>query len=123
MVSERHVKEKPVNVGITNSLGDSELEIMNIMWRRGESPVRQVYDEIRESRNITLPAIMLSMQRLTKRGVLQKVRGDRASIYRPLVTREALGYRLVEEVVDKILQGRVQTLEGKYRITVEKVSV
>jgi len=98
-------EERPANIGITNSLGDSELRILHIMWRRGESTVRQVYDEIRESRNVTLPAVMLSMERLTKRGVIQKLAGDRAAIYRPLVTREGVGYSLLGEIVDKVLQG------------------
>jgi len=98
-------EEKTANIGITNSLGDSELEILHIMWRRGESTVRQVYDEIRERRNVTLPAVMLSMERLTRRGVIQKVAGDRAAVYRPLVTRETVGYSLLSGVVDKVLQG------------------
>ena len=98
-------EEETANIGITNSLGNSELEILHIMWRRGEVTVRQVYEEVRGSRNVTLPAVMLSMERLTRRGVLQKMAGDRAAVYRPLVTRETVGYSLLGEVVDKILQG------------------
>ena len=79
-------KEKAANVGITQSLGDSELEILHILWNRGEGTVRQVYDEIRRKRNITLPAVMLSMDRLAKRGVLQKLAGDRAAIYKPYIS-------------------------------------
>ena len=100
-------EERTVNIGITKSLGDSELEILHILWRCGEGTVRQVYEEVRESRNITLPAVMLSMERLTKRGVIQKLAGDRAAVYRPLVTRETVGYGLLSEVVDKVLQGSV----------------
>lgn len=98
-------EERTANIGITKSLGDSEIEILHILWRRGEGTVRQVYDEIRESRNVTLPAVMLSMERLTKRGVIQKLAGDRAAVYRPLVTREGVGYSLLDEVVDKVLLG------------------
>jgi len=97
-------EEKIPDIGITNSLGDSELEILHIMWRRGESTVRQVYDEIRERRNITLPAVMLSMERLTRRGVIQKQAGDRAAVYSPIVTKEKVGYGLLGEVVDRVLQ-------------------
>lgn len=96
--------EETPNIGITNSLGDSELEILHIMWRRGEATVRQVYEEVRESRNVTLPAVMLSMQRLTRRGLVQKLAGDRAAVYKPRVTRERIGYGLLEEVVDKVLR-------------------
>ena len=98
-------EEKTGNIGITNALGQCELQILDILWQRGEAPVRQVYEEVRKSRNITLPAVMLSMERLTKRGVLQKLQGARAAVYRPLVTREAIGYSLLSDVIDKVLQG------------------
>ncbi len=103
-------EEENANIGINNSLGDSELEILHIMWRRGESTVRQVYDEIRERRNVTLPAVMLSMERLTRRGVIQKLAGNRAAVYRPLVTREGVGYSLLGEVVDKVLRGSARSV-------------
>lgn len=93
------------DVGITNALGHSELEILDILWRQGEATVRQAYEEIRKSRNVSLPAVMLSMERLTKRGVIQKSKGDRAAVYRPIVTREALGFSFLSDVIDKVLQG------------------
>lgn len=96
---------KTANVGITNTLGHSELEILDILWRLREATVRQVYEEIRKGRSITLPAVMLSMERLTKRGVIQKSRGNRAAVYTPLVTREIIGYGFLSDVIDKVLQG------------------
>lgn len=98
-------KEKTANIGISNTLGQSELEILHILWCRGEATVRQVYEEIRGSRNVTLPAVMLSMERLTRRGVIQKSKGDRAAIYRPLLDREVIGHSIISDVIDKVLQG------------------
>ncbi len=98
-------EEKSAEIGITNTLGESELEILSILWRLGEATVRQVYDEIRENRNVTLPAIMLSMERLTKRRILQKSVGTRAAVYKPVVTRETIGYNFLSDVIDRVLQG------------------
>lgn len=98
-------EEQAANIGITNALGHSEIEILDILWRCGEATVREVYEEIRKSRNVTLPAVMLSMERLTKRGVIQKSMGNRAAVYKPKVTREAIGYGLVSDVISKVLEG------------------
>ncbi len=98
-------EEKAADIGITNTLGHSELEILGILWRRGEATVRQVYEEIRGSRNLTLPAVMLSMERLTRRGVVRKSTGSRAAVYSPLMNREAIGYSLLSDVIDKVLEG------------------
>jgi len=99
------LENKVADVGITNALGHAELEILNILWQMGDATVRQTYDEVRKNRDITLPAVMLSMERLTKRGVLRKSQGSRAAVYSPLLTRENIGYSLLSDVIDRVLQG------------------
>jgi len=96
---------KVADVGITNAFGHAELEILNILWQMGDATVRQTYDEVRKNRDITLPAVMLSMERLTKRGVLRKSPGTRAAVYSPLLTRENIGYSLLSDVIDRVMQG------------------
>ncbi len=93
------------DIGITNTLGQSELEILDFLWHHGEATVRQTYEEIRKVRNISLPAVMLSMERLAKRGVIEKSKGNRAAVYKPMVTRDTVGYSLLSDVIDKVLQG------------------
>ena len=105
-----HQEEKSADIGITKTLGHSELEILDILWRLGEATVRQVYEEVRKSRNVTLPAVMLSMERLTRREVIQKLTGNRAAVYRPLVTREIIGYTLLADVIDKVWQGSTRAV-------------
>ena len=103
-------EKQAADIGITNTLGHSELEILDFLWHHGEATVRQAYEEIRKSRNITLPAVMLSMERLAKRGVIQKSKGNRAAVYKPVVTRDAIGYSLLSDVIDKVLQGSARSV-------------
>ena len=103
-------EEQTADIGITNTLGHSELEILDFLWHHGEATVRQAYEEIRKSRTVTLPAVMLSMERLTKRGVIQKSTGNRAAVYKPVVTRDAIGYSLLSDVIDKVLQGSARSV-------------
>lgn len=98
-------EEQAADVGLTNTLGQSELDILDMLWRQGELTVRQAYEEIRKSRNVSLPAVMLSMERLTRRGVILKSKGNRAAVYRPLFTRESIANSLLSDVADKVLQG------------------
>ena len=87
------------------SLCFAELEILDILWNWGEGTVRDVYEEVRNTRIVTLPAIMLSMERLTKRGVLEKMAGPRAAVYKPAVTREGVSTSIMSDVIDRVLLG------------------
>jgi len=100
-------KQKKQVPSLTSGLGGSELQILDIIWRTGGATVREVFEEVRKTRNITLPAVMLSMNRLAKRDVLNKLPDDRGAIYKPLISRDEMASSLLGDVVDKVLQGSV----------------
>ena len=100
--------------GLTSALGSSELQILDIIWRTGGATVRQVFEEVRKTRNITLPAVMLSMNRLARRGVLNKLPGDRGAMYQPLISRDEMASSLLGDLVDKVLQGSVRPVLSSF---------
>lgn len=101
--------------GLTSALGSSELQILDIIWRTGgAATVREVFEEVRKTRNITLPAVMLSMNRLAKRGVLNKLPGDRGAMYRPLVSRDEMASSLLGDLLDKVLQGSARPVLSSF---------
>lgn len=106
-------QSKPVP-SLTSGLGESELQILDIIWRQERATVRDVFEEVRKTRNITLPAVMLSMNRLTKRGVLSKHPSDRGAVYQSIVTREEMGSSLLGDVVDKVLRGSVGSVLSNF---------
>ena len=99
---------------LTSGLGDSELQILDIIWCTGEATVREVFEEVRKTRNITLPAVMLSMNRLAKRGVLNKLPGERGAVYRPMSARDEMAFSLLGDLVDKVLQGSVSPVLSSF---------
>jgi len=107
-------KESKQVLGLASALGSSELQILDIIWRSGGATVRQVFEEVRKTRNITLPAVMLSMNRLAKRGVLQKLPGERGAVYQPLISRDEMASSLLGDLVDKVLQGSVRPVLSNF---------
>ena len=106
-------------VGIASRLGPSELELLNMVWSAGGLTVRDAYEETRKTRNITLPAVMLSMNRLVKRGLLQKAASKRGAVYRPSVSRDQVATSLIGDIVNRVLQGSVSPVVSQL---VEKMS-
>jgi predicted transcriptional regulator len=99
---------------LTSALGSSELQILNIIWRTGGATVREVYEEVRKTRNITLPAVMLSMNRLAKRGVLNKLPGERGAMYEPAISRHEMASSLLGDLLDKVLQGSARPVLSSF---------
>jgi predicted transcriptional regulator len=99
---------------LTSALGSSELQILDIIWRTGGATVREVFEEVRKTRNITLPAVMLSMNRLAKRGVLNKLPGERGAMYRPLISRDEMASSLLGDLLDKVLQGSARPVLSSF---------
>jgi predicted transcriptional regulator len=99
---------------LTSALGSSELQILDIIWRARGATVREVFEEVYKTRNITLPAVMLSMNRLAKRGVLKKLPGERGAVYQPVVSRDEMASSLLGDLVDKVLQGSARPVLSSF---------
>lgn len=90
------------------SLGELEAQILDIIWDL-TPPVTssQVFKIMYPRRELSYSTIMLTMAKLSRKGILKQQRtGDKktdAFIYTPNVTREEMGMRLLEEVCKKVL--------------------
>ena len=69
------------------SLGPLEITIMEILWTRGESNVREVVDRL--DRPLAYTTVMTTLDRLFKKGILERHKADRAFFYSPSLDRAA----------------------------------
>ncbi|MGQ9525347.1 MAG: BlaI/MecI/CopY family transcriptional regulator [Armatimonadota bacterium] len=99
-------------VGIdTFSLGPLELEVLDVIWDRTEpGTVMDIYipilDARRERGELISPAtVMTVMNRLAKKGILDRRKQKGTSVYAPLIGRAEMAQRMVEGIVDKVLRG------------------
>lgn len=67
-------------------LGTLESRVMEILWARGESTVRDVCEQIESPRAYT--TVMTTLERLFKKGLLARQKSGRAFLYKPAVTRQ-----------------------------------
>jgi predicted transcriptional regulator len=92
-----------------HSLGELEAQILDIIWDL-DPPVTssQVFKIMYPRRELSYSTIMLTMSKLSKKGILtQKRTGDKktdAFIYMPNISRTEMGLRLIEEVSVKVLR-------------------
>ena len=68
------------------ALGPLESEVMEILWIRGRSNVRDVVDGLQ--RPLAYTTVMTTLDRLFKKGMLSREKSDRAFFYAPSLSRK-----------------------------------
>ena len=89
---------------------ERELEILKIIWARGEATVREVYEEMSRSAPIvqnTVQAFLRTMEE--KQLVAHRVAG-RSFIYRPLVKRDQTNRNLANNLVERVFDGAIDQM-------------
>lgn len=88
---------------------DAELEILTVLWDRGPSTVRDVYEALEgdagaaTSRRYT--TVLKLMQIMAEKGLVDRDERARAHVYEALVSRDSTRTRLVEELAEKAFEG------------------
>jgi predicted transcriptional regulator len=89
---------------------DQELEILKVIWQRGEATVREVYHDLAAQRQIAYTTVLTMMGILEQKGHLKKTTGDRAYIYRPAKPQKQVVRSMVREFVHRVFGGSSEPL-------------
>lgn len=94
---------------ITETLGSLERETLEAVWFLGEPSVREVYLHLDE--RVAYTTIMTTLDRLFKKGLLERRKDGRAFLYKQSVSRRELERGIATDVIDGLLGregGRVE---------------
>lgn len=81
---------------------DRQLDIMNILWDRGSSTVREAKEEIEE--DLAYTSVLTVFQTLEEKGHVRHEREGKAYRYYPTVAREEAGRSAVGYILDRIFR-------------------
>ncbi|HWI20187.1 MAG TPA: BlaI/MecI/CopY family transcriptional regulator [Vicinamibacterales bacterium] len=94
----------------SDTLTGQELEIMKVIWPRGQATVREVYDELRSRRTIAYTTVQTMMNILETKGHLKKQAVDKAHLYAPVRPQQAVVRTMVRDFVDRVFDGSARPL-------------
>lgn len=92
------------------TLTPHELEIMKVVWSRGHTTVRDVYETLLEERKIAYTTVMTMMNVLEKKGHLRKKAQGRSFLYRPTRPQRQVVGSMVREFVQRVFGGSAAPL-------------
>ena len=86
-----------------------ELELMDVLWQKGEGTVQEVSNELK--RPLAYTTVMTTLGLLhSKKKVLKRVKRGRAHVYMPLVTREEVGRAVISDLREVLFADRLPSL-------------
>jgi len=81
---------------------DSELEILAVLWSRGPSTVREVYETLhRRRKSAQYSTVLKFMQIMAQKGLLHRDDSERAHVYEPAHTREWMQQQLAVDLLQR----------------------
>ncbi|MCX6364553.1 MAG: BlaI/MecI/CopY family transcriptional regulator [Actinobacteria bacterium] len=87
-------------------IGSLEAEILAVVWQHDETTVREVYETLRERRQIAYTTVMTVMNNLVKKHLLLQDKSHIAYVYTPAIPGREVVQTVLESVVDRLLTGQ-----------------
>ncbi|MEO1128895.1 MAG: BlaI/MecI/CopY family transcriptional regulator [Planctomycetota bacterium] len=87
-----------------------QLEIMEVIWARGEASALEVRDELAQTREVARNTVRTTMERLEAGGWLTHRVVGRTRFYAALIERQATVGEKVLDVIDRVCGGRPERL-------------
>jgi predicted transcriptional regulator len=84
-------------------LGRLETGLMDILWARGECSVRHVFEGL--DRPLAYTTVMTTLERLFKKGLLDRRKSGRAFLYTPRLTRVEWEQQRAGTLISAFLSG------------------
>ena len=94
-------------------LAPLELDCLNTLWPMGEGTVRQIRDALAARRPRAYTTIMTIMDRLARKGVVERQKVGRAYRYRPNLSAEDARAHALAQVVENFFGGSVEALRAQ----------
>jgi predicted transcriptional regulator len=89
-----------------SSLGDLERSVMETLWDAGDAwlTVRQVHDQLAESRDIAYTTVMTVLDRMERKDVVEREREGRAWRYRPTQSRGEMTAEVMRQALGEFAE-------------------
>ncbi|MCB0806710.1 MAG: BlaI/MecI/CopY family transcriptional regulator [Bacteroidales bacterium] len=89
---------------------ESELEILQVIWNKGPSSVREINDELNKTRETGYTTTLKMLQIMTGKGLVTRTKDGRNHIYSAAVERNAAQQQLLDKLLMGVFGGSAKRL-------------
>jgi predicted transcriptional regulator len=84
---------------------ESELEILQILWKNGTATVRDVHEELAQSKEVGYTTTLKLMQIMHEKGLVKRDESMRTHVYQAAVNKEKTQKHLLTKMIDSLFGG------------------
>jgi len=89
---------------------ESELEILQILWEKGDCTVRDVHEILEQSKVAGYTTTLKLMQIMHEKGLVSRDTSAKTHIYRALVNQQKTQEQLVNKMISNVFNGSASRL-------------
>lgn len=104
---------------------ESELRILQVLWKNGPSTVRSVHDQIAKNKCAGYTTTLKLMQIMHEKGLVQRDTSNRSHIYKASVSQKKTRKVMIDKLVKTLFGGSTSSLVmqalGNYKASPEEI--
>ncbi len=84
---------------------ESELEILQVLWTKGQATVREVHEELASIKDSGYTTTLKLMQIMFEKGIVKRDDSSKTHIYQANISRESTQKQMVGKMVNSLFGG------------------
>src|SRR5580704_7501616 len=89
---------------------ESELEILQVIWKKGQCSVRDVHDELSKNKDAGYTTTLKLMQIMHDKKLLERDTKNKSHIYKAEISQEKTQGQLLKRMIDNVFNGSASRL-------------
>lgn len=89
---------------------ESELEILQVIWKNGQCTVRDVHEELSKNKDAGYTTTLKLMQIMHDKGMVERDTTSKTHLYKALVTREQAQQTAIDKIISTVFKGSTSDL-------------
>jgi predicted transcriptional regulator len=89
---------------------DAELAILRVVWQRGPSTVREIWEEISPAQRTGYTTVLKTMQIMFEKGLLKRNETERSHVYCASVSESTTQRQMVGYLIERVFSGSAPKL-------------
>jgi BlaI family penicillinase repressor len=87
-----------------------ELQMLRILWELGPSPVREIHARLNADKGTNYSTTVKMLSVMLEKGLVKRDEKASPHVYRPALTREKAGKRMLSDLIEKVYDGAAMSL-------------
>lgn len=89
---------------------ESELEILQVIWKKGQCTVRDVHEELSKNKDAGYTTTLKLMQIMHDKGMVERDTTSKTHLYKALVSREQAQQTAIDKIISTVFKGSTSDL-------------